>query len=157
MAIGHIDGEFRVVDIQPIILAPDEAPVEAVFGGVGFERIELIIDLRIDIFVLVLGFTARVGTFYFSVYSLGYSLLMSLFIVPRCASSNPNTLGAIIFPLFYSRYCAHSLNMFFELVTEPPYLLAALVKPNIAPSLTIASLNLFEMDEPALAKSSILS
>lgn len=58
MVIGHIDGEFRVVDIQPIILVPDEAPVEAVFGGVGFEHIELIFNLRIDIFVLALGFTA---------------------------------------------------------------------------------------------------
>ena len=53
VVIGHIDGEFRVVDIQPIILVPDEAPVEAVFGGVGFERIELIFNLRIDIFVLI--------------------------------------------------------------------------------------------------------
>ena len=58
VVIGHIDGEFRVVDIQPIILVPDEAPVEAVFGGVGFERIELIINLRIDIFALAFGFAA---------------------------------------------------------------------------------------------------
>ena len=58
MVIGHIDGELRVVDIQPIILVPGEAPVETVFGGVGFERIELIFNLRIDIFVLALGFAA---------------------------------------------------------------------------------------------------
>ena len=58
MIIRHVDGKFCVVDVQPIILIPDEAPMEAVLGGIRFEGIELVLYLSIDVLVLAFGFTA---------------------------------------------------------------------------------------------------
>ena len=58
VVIGHIDGEFRIIDIQPIILVPDEAPMEAVLGGIALEGVELVFDLWIDVLVLALRFAA---------------------------------------------------------------------------------------------------
>ena len=58
MIISHINGEFRIIDIQPIILVPDEAPMEAVLGGIALEGVELVFDLWIDVLVLALRFAA---------------------------------------------------------------------------------------------------
>ena len=52
--ICHVDGKFRVVDIQPIILVPDETPLETVFVSVKLEGIEFVLDLNIDVYILAL-------------------------------------------------------------------------------------------------------
>ncbi len=52
--ISHINGEFRIVDVQPVILVPDEAPLELVLCGIILEGIELVLNLYIDVFVLAL-------------------------------------------------------------------------------------------------------
>ena len=54
VVIGHIDGEIRVVDIQPIILVPDEAPMETMFVSVNLEGVEFVFNLDIDVFILSL-------------------------------------------------------------------------------------------------------
>ena len=52
--ISQIDGKYRIVDIQPIVFVPDEAPMETVLCGIIFEGIELVSNLYIDVFVLSL-------------------------------------------------------------------------------------------------------
>ena len=56
--ISHIDCEFCIVDVEPVIFVPDEAPMEAVLGGIALEGVELVFDLWIDVLVLALRFAA---------------------------------------------------------------------------------------------------
>lgn len=40
--ISHINGEFRIVDVQLVFFVLDEAPKETILGGIVFEGIELV-------------------------------------------------------------------------------------------------------------------
>ena len=58
VVIRHILGKLRVVDIKLIVLITHKAPIQVMLGSIGLKRIELILDLTVDVLVLAPGFTA---------------------------------------------------------------------------------------------------
>ena len=56
--ICHVDGKFGVVNIQSVILITHKSPMQAVFRCIGFECIEFIFYLAVDIFIMALAFAA---------------------------------------------------------------------------------------------------
>lgn len=58
MFIRHILGEHGIIEIQSIILIPNESPMQTLFPGIRFKCIEFILYLNVDVFILSMTFTA---------------------------------------------------------------------------------------------------
>lgn len=56
--ICHITGKFCVVDIQAIILVPDETPMKIMVSGIISEGIKFIFNLSVYIFIFSFHFAA---------------------------------------------------------------------------------------------------
>lgn len=52
MGICHVLGEFRIIDIELIVLIPDKSPMYPFFVGVCLERIEFVLNLTVDVLIL---------------------------------------------------------------------------------------------------------
>ena len=56
--VSHINGKFRVIDIQQIVLITHKAPLNALLGSIVLESVKFVFDLIVDIFIFAFAFSA---------------------------------------------------------------------------------------------------